>query len=105
MAKSAGNLVMVHDLFERWSPDTVRMLLLDRAWSDSWEFTEQALDRAGARLDELWRAGGRHRDSQAAGDEVRRALLADLDVPRAISVAEDAGGRTVGLLASLLGLT
>jgi len=105
MAKSAGNLIMVHDLLERWSADTIRLLLLDRPWADPWEFSEAALDEAAGRLDELWRAGGRERSSDAASDEVRRVLLDDLDVPGALAVAEDAGGRAVRELAALLGLT
>jgi cysteinyl-tRNA synthetase len=105
MAKSAGNLVMVHELLENWSADTIRLMLLYRQWAEPWEFTAAALDQAAGRLEDLWRAGGRQSASVASENELRRALLKDLDVPRAVAAAEDAGGRAVRVLAGLLGLT
>src|SRR5207302_11035097 len=103
MAKSTGNLVLVHDLLERWSPDVLRLLILDRRWDEPWEFREGDLDGAAARIEELWRAAARAGGSDAATEAAVRALLDDLDVPRALSVAEEAGGRTTRAVAAILG--
>jgi cysteinyl-tRNA synthetase len=105
MAKSAGNLVMVHDLLERWSPETLRLLILDRRWNEPWEFSEEALDGAASRLDRLWHAAARRGSSDAETDAALVALLDDLDVPRALALAEEAGGRAVRALAGALGLS
>ena len=105
MAKSAGNLVMIQDLLDSWSADAIRLLILDRPWSESWEYSKDALDDASARLEALWRAAGRRDGDDAATDVAVTALLDDLDVPRALRVAEEAGGRTTRAVAGLLGLT
>ena len=105
MAKSAGNLVMVQDLLDDWSPDAVRLLVLDRPWSEPWEYTKEALDDSSARLESLWRAAGRHDGDETATDAAVQALLDDLDVHRALLIAEEAGGRTTREVARLLGLT
>ena len=105
MAKSAGNLVMVQDLLDSWSADAVRLLVLDRPWWEPWEYSKESLDDASARLESLWRAAGRRDGDDAATNSAIEALLNDLDVPRALRIAEEAGGRTTRAVAGLLGLT
>ncbi|MGH9266671.1 MAG: class I tRNA ligase family protein, partial [Acidimicrobiales bacterium] len=104
MAKSTGNLVVVDQLLERWSPEVLRLLILDRPWADDWDFHAEGLDAASARMDELWGRAAAPGSSPAAGEEVRRALLADLDVPQALAVGQGAGGRVLRELAGTLGL-
>src|SRR5207249_8360793 len=53
MAKSAGNLVFVHELLEEWPATAVRLLLLDRPWRDAWEYTPAGLASAADRVDAL----------------------------------------------------
>lgn len=105
MAKSVGNLVMVQDLLDHWSADAIRLLILDRPWWEPWEYSKEALDDASARLEALWRAAGRGDGDEAATDAAVAALLKNLDVPRALRIAEEAGGRTTRAVAGLLGLT
>jgi len=105
MAKSAGNLVMVQEVLDSSSPDAVRLMILDRPWSEPWEYSKEALADASARLEGLWRAAGRRDGDDAATDAAVDALLDDLDVPRALRIAEEAGGRTTRAVAGLLGLT
>jgi len=105
MAKSAGNLVMVQDLLDDWSPDAVRLLILARPWRERWEYTKEALDGASTRLESLWRAAGRGSGDDAATEAAMDALLHDLDVRRALEIAEESGGRTTRAVAALLGLT
>jgi cysteinyl-tRNA synthetase len=104
MAKSAGNLVFVHDLLDRWPPGAVRLLILSRRWGDSWEFDESALEKAAAELERLWHYDAKAGGSEAAAEQARAALLDDLDVPRALDVAREAGGQVQHDVVRLLGL-
>ena len=101
MAKSAGNLVLISELLESYSPEVVRLMLIDRPWSQPWDFTPGLLDQAAARLDAL-AASAERSGSDAAVGQVRAALRDDLDVPRAINLATEAGGAAANALMSLL---
>lgn len=92
MAKSTGNLVLVGDLIRDHPAAAVRLMLLDRPWAGTWDFAPEGLDAAVGLLERLYVAAGTRIGSAAAHDEVRRALLDDLDVPTAVRVAVDAGG-------------
>jgi cysteinyl-tRNA synthetase len=105
MAKSTGNLAFVHDLLERWESEVIRLLLLDRRYDEQWDFDEASLPGVADRFDRLWRSAGRTGSaSEAARSAVREALFDDLDVPRALSIAEEEGGGAVRELAGILGL-
>ncbi|MGD9528154.1 MAG: cysteine--tRNA ligase [Pseudonocardia sp.] len=106
MAKSAGNLVLVSDLLEGHPAAALRLLLVDRPWDRPWDFEHAALDAAAARLERLYAAAaqGVGDGHSAAADAVSAALLADLGVPGALAVAEEAGGAAARLALSVLGL-
>lgn len=103
MAKSTGNLVLVRDLIERHSSGAVRLLLLNRHWASPWDFVETDLVAAEELLGEIYAAAGRT-DREDASDMVVEALLEDLDVPRAVAVALEHGGKAARLLVRVLGL-
>jgi L-cysteine:1D-myo-inositol 2-amino-2-deoxy-alpha-D-glucopyranoside ligase len=103
MAKSTGNLVLVRDLVERHSAGAVRLLLLNRPWATAWDYEETDLVAAEQLLGELYAAAGRT-DSGDASDLVVAALLDDLDVPSAVGVALEHGGKAARLLVRVLGL-
>jgi cysteinyl-tRNA synthetase len=105
MAKSAGNLVFVHDLIDRFGPGPLRLLLLDRNWREPWDFEEDALDRAAGALEDLLIACTVPERTGNAGTEIVTALVEDLDVPRALQVAREVGGDALRDLMGLLGLT
>ena len=67
MAKSTGNLVLVHDLLQRWSAAAIRYLMLSRPWQDDWEFEEIALDDATAHLDDMWKGATTPSNGTAPG--------------------------------------
>jgi cysteinyl-tRNA synthetase len=90
MAKSAGNLVLVEDLLKRWPAPAVRLMLLDRSYADHWDYDETLLAAASDRLERLYAAAGRP-GGDAGVAEVDAALTDDLDVPRALAVAETEG--------------
>lgn len=106
MAKSAGNLVLVSDLLAEHPASVVRMLILDRPWMESWDYTPAQLDVAARRMEALYSAAGHSiTPSACAEEEIRRALRDELDVPRAIDTATDSGGSAARMLISALGLT
>lgn len=102
IAKSTGNLVFVHDLLERWPAEAVRLLILDRRWDEPWDFREDDLDAAADRVDRLSVHAGRPLHRPEAEAEVLAALGDDLDVPRALDVAEEAGGSAARVLGDVL---
>jgi cysteinyl-tRNA synthetase len=104
MAKSTGNLVFAADLVERTSGPVVRTLLLDRPWSQAWDYTDAALEQAGQRLEALHAAAGRPHTDASARTAVLEALVDDLDVPRALDVAVEAGGQAARDLVAVLAL-
>lgn len=104
MAKSAGNLVFVHELLEEWPPGALRLLLLERPWHQAWDYSADALAAAADRLDHLRGRAARPGGDPAAEEAARRALHDDLDVPAALAVAEEAGGSTLQAVATLLGI-
>jgi L-cysteine:1D-myo-inositol 2-amino-2-deoxy-alpha-D-glucopyranoside ligase len=104
MAKSTGNLTLVRDLLAAHRPAAVRLMILDRPWHEAWEYDEQQIAAAEVALDALYQAAGAAHDDTAATEEVIRGLLDDLDVPRALATATDAGGSAARLLLRTLKL-
>jgi len=105
MAKSTGNLVLVSDVLDKHPAGALRLLLVDRPWAQEWEYHPAALAAAAARLERLYGAAGRSSLDTAGAAAVTAALLDDLDVPRALAVAEEAGGEAARVALSVLGLS
>ncbi len=106
IAKSTGNLVFVHDLLERFPAEAVRLLILDRDWRDPWEYREDDLADAADRLQRL-----RALASRPGGGAAERAttvavdaLYDDLDAPRSLAIAAEAGGSALKTVGGLLGI-
>ncbi|MCU1594865.1 MAG: Cysteine--tRNA ligase [Frankiales bacterium] len=104
MAKSTGNLVFVSDLIAQSTGAVVRTLLLDRRYDEPWDHTDEALDRAAARLDALHTAAGRPGTDETARRQVLAALTDDMDVPRALDLAIEEGGQAARDLVTVLAL-
>ncbi|HEX4062117.1 MAG TPA: class I tRNA ligase family protein [Streptosporangiaceae bacterium] len=106
MAKSTGNLVLVKDLLAGYPAAAIRMLILDHQWNADWDYRREDLDRAGARVELL--AAAANRPGRGSGDAAQAAIAAalarDLDVPAALAVAEEAGGKPAAELGAFLGL-
>ncbi len=105
MAKSAGNLVFVHEVLERFPAGALRLLILSCRWAEPWEFDEASLEQAAEELENLWSHGKPSGDREAAEHEVASALLVDLDVSKALEIGKEAGGRVLRDLVALLGLS
>ena len=106
MAKSTGNLVLIRAALETVRPAVLRLALLDRPWAQAWDYDESLLQAAEDRLEALYAAAGRPGDgSPAETAEVTAALLADLDVSRAVDAAvQSHGGEAARRLIRLIGL-
>ncbi|MEJ2351377.1 MAG: hypothetical protein P8Y03_16440, partial [Anaerolineales bacterium] len=84
-----GNLVMVRDLLERWSPDSVRFYLSGFHYRDSWSYEESGLERAAQQVDRLREAlavpggNGEPLDVALCRDAFTQAMEDDLDTPAA----------------------
>jgi L-cysteine:1D-myo-inositol 2-amino-2-deoxy-alpha-D-glucopyranoside ligase len=102
MSKSLGNLVFVRDLVKDHDAAAVRLAIIGHHYRTSWEWTDDEMDAASARLDR-WRGAG---VGDGALREVRAALDDDLDVPAAIAAIDDAVDRGLGVsrAAGLLGI-
>ena len=94
MSKSLGNLVMVRDLLEDWTADTLRLVLASHHYREVWAFDPAELKAMAALEGKL-----RHALSATGGprsgfgilpfvDAFERAMESDLDSPRAISALE-----------------
>ena len=91
MSKSLGNLVLVSQLrADGVDAMAVRLAILDHHYAGDWEWTDDVLRTAQARLDR-WRAavsgnGGPAADAMLA--EIRAAIATDLDAPRALRAVD-----------------
>jgi len=104
MAKSTQNLVLVGDLLAEHSGPAIRLMLLNRPWQGRWEYAAAQLATAEELLDRLYAAAAHPSDTAGGRDSVLDALLADLDVPTAVSRALEEGGATARALLDLLKL-
>ncbi|HET9187502.1 MAG TPA: cysteine--tRNA ligase [Acidothermaceae bacterium] len=109
MAKSAHNLVLVSDLLHEHSPAALRLLLLRRPWSDSWDFDAAELASVENDVERLFGAAARpDRGLPAAAATSSEAVLAalrdDLDVRGALDIALEEGGSAARALVEILGL-
>ncbi len=105
MSKSLGNLVFVSELRKTYDPRTIRLAIVNHHYREEWEWNDQIMPDAVARL-AAWEAS----DGSSSGDEVleqvRAALDNDLDTPAAVAAidAAAAAGADINKAAMLLGV-
>jgi L-cysteine:1D-myo-inositol 2-amino-2-deoxy-alpha-D-glucopyranoside ligase len=91
MSKSKGNLVFVSTLRrEGVDPAAIRLALLSRHYRADWEWTDEVLQEAVARLGR-WRSAVSRPDGPSADtlvEEIRDALGRDLDAPAALAAVD-----------------
>jgi cysteinyl-tRNA synthetase len=107
MSKSLGNLVLVRDLLPEYSPDAVRILLLNHFYREPWSYTLEDMRAAADLAARLAAVAGATRslsnqnDRQDTDQETARqartefiaALEDDFQVPRALQVLATLAGR------------
>ncbi len=94
MSKSLGNLVMVSDLLETWSPDALRLYLARHHYREVWSYEEAEMAEAARWAETLrmaaeaapaaTRGKGNGLDPSPFRVAVEAALDEDLDSPRAV---------------------
>ena len=123
MSKSLGNLVFVGELLKEWEPAAVRLALLSHHYRFDWQWSDDDLVRATARLGLAIRPGGggapartdrstptgssRCSDPTRTGCGGSGPLDDDLDTPAALAALDEeaVAGRPVVRGAALLGIT
>ena len=85
MSKSLGNLVFVSRLVQQGvDPMAIRLVLMDHHYRSDWEWTDDQLREAERRLSSYRAAVATAPRSAELIEELREALRADLDTPRAL---------------------
>ena len=102
MSKSLGNLVFVSELRKDYDTRAIRLAIVANHYRTSWEWDDQLMPAAAARLDRWLDAG----EGVGALEEVRAALDNDLDTPAAVAAIDAAAARGEGIseAAMLLGV-
>lgn len=104
MSKSLGNLVFVDALRRVWDPRAIRLAILSHRYRYEWDWNDDLMPTAAARLGAwLASAGGTEGDALAG---VRERLDDDLDTPGALAIVDTAvgAGEDVTAAAALLGV-
>ncbi|MGH3592181.1 MAG: cysteine--tRNA ligase, partial [Pseudonocardiaceae bacterium] len=83
---------------------SVRLLLLNRPWQQTWDFRPSDIAAQTNQLDRLYSAAGTAHSSQTAAAAVTAALVDDLDVPAALAIGEESGGDAARLVLRTLAL-
>ena len=111
MSKSLGNLVFISDLVETYDPRAIRLAIVAHHYRESWEWNDELMPSAAARLERWQAAAVAARASEGADGaeilrEVRRRLDDDLDSGGAVAVLDGAaaGGFDPSAGAELLGV-
>lgn len=94
MSKSLGNLVMVSDLLEEYSPNTIRYMLLSHHYRSSWEHHESELkeaEKAVTLLNDALKVKlqeGNEPDTSTQKEQFEQYMEDDLDIPSALDIAK-----------------
>jgi L-cysteine:1D-myo-inositol 2-amino-2-deoxy-alpha-D-glucopyranoside ligase len=95
MSKSLGNLVMVRDLLESWSADSLRLYLGRHHYREIWSHEAEVLARSKQLAQKLRTALAAAKGQGSPLDPIhvekafQRCMDSDLDTPSALSVLED----------------
>lgn len=95
MSKSLGNLTLVADLLREYTPDTVRLVLLNHHYREPWELTRSELQGAydmAERFQHVRSAVGcdAQGEDTALREQFQTVIENDLDTPGAIQLLKQA---------------
>src|SRR5437867_2547086 len=88
MSKSLGNIASLHDVLERWGPETILVYFLAGHWSKPIDFSDETMEAARARV-ERFRDVFRSPSEPAPEGEWERfaaALDDDFNTPEALAI-------------------
>lgn len=95
MSKSLGNLVRISELLQRWTPDAIRLCLVNHHYREVWEFFDSEMVECGEAAALALRAvnrvsgDGEVLDSEPAKARFLAAMDDDLDTPSARAAVLD----------------
>jgi L-cysteine:1D-myo-inositol 2-amino-2-deoxy-alpha-D-glucopyranoside ligase len=95
MSKSLGNLVMIRDLLQSYSPDAIRLYLGSHHYRTAWEYDESKLIESEQLAGKIKQAvtissgSGKPLESEPAWASFTSAMDRDLNTPVAIAVLAD----------------
>jgi L-cysteine:1D-myo-inositol 2-amino-2-deoxy-alpha-D-glucopyranoside ligase len=95
MSKSLGNLVMVNDLLQRWSPDALRLTMAMHHYRSPWSYEIAELHNAARLVEKLTQAvtvnirEGEFIDPAPHERAFQAAMEQDLDTAGALSALEN----------------
>jgi L-cysteine:1D-myo-inositol 2-amino-2-deoxy-alpha-D-glucopyranoside ligase len=101
MSKSLGNLIMVRDLLQTWSPDAIRLYLASHHYREPWSHSDEELKSADGLARKLQRAvtakggAGGVLDPSAARAAFGEAMDDDLNTPEALATLERLADKTL----------
>jgi cysteinyl-tRNA synthetase len=104
MSKSVGNVASLHDVLERWGPETILVYFLTGHWSKPIDFSDETMEAARARVErfrEVFR-GPSEPAPEGEWERLTAALEDDFNTPEALAVMH--GWRDHDLLRRALGL-
>jgi cysteinyl-tRNA synthetase len=93
MAKSVGNVSLLHEVLERWGRDAVIMLFVNAHYRGPMDFDDEAMAQATARVKRVREAGRRLVDGPSPADMASykerffEALRDDFNTPAALAAA------------------
>ena len=94
MSKSLGNLIMIEDLLNHWTADTLRLYLANHHYREAWSHNQRELEQArqlSQKLEAAVRVSGgdlQPLDAQSTRAAFISAMDDDLDTPRALNHLE-----------------
>ncbi len=102
MSKSLGNLVLVRDLLEDYTPDVVRLHLAKHHYRESWEYQASEMQASAEQMEHLLAAltpvdgHGEPLDAELNRLAFAQALDDDLNTPQALAVLFLSAGQITG---------
>jgi L-cysteine:1D-myo-inositol 2-amino-2-deoxy-alpha-D-glucopyranoside ligase len=88
MSKSLGNMLFAADLLKKYSPNTLRWVLLSHHYRTPWEFQDEMADQAASMMDKLSSLS----DSDSFDNDLFNQLCQltenDLQIPQAFQIIE-----------------
>lgn len=102
MSKSLGNMVFISDLLKKYSPNTIRWVLLSHHYRKEWGFAMNELDEAEKTMGVLQKKTTQKKEGDIR--KIENFLENDMDIPNALDyIRKEMGGETLQQALTLFG--
>ncbi|OGK17894.1 cysteine--tRNA ligase [Candidatus Roizmanbacteria bacterium RIFCSPLOWO2_12_FULL_40_12] len=102
MSKSLGNMVFISDLLKKYSPNTIRWVLLSHHYRKEWGFAMNELDEAEKTMGVLQKKTTQKKEGDIR--KIENFLENDMDIPNALDyIRKEMGGETLQQTLTLFG--